>query len=101
PGTLGAAPGGFVSEVLFGSEPGESAWLQAWREADGAARTAVDRVLDGWKEPSAARTPREFAASVPEGGVLVVGSSMPVRDLDAYMAPRQGLGVLANRGASG
>jgi 2-succinyl-5-enolpyruvyl-6-hydroxy-3-cyclohexene-1-carboxylate synthase len=100
--TLRAEPAGFVSELLFGSEPGgESAWLRAWREADGAARTAVDGVLDAWKEPFEGRIARDVAASVPDGGVLVVGSSMPVRDLDAYMAPRQGVGVLANRGASG
>ena len=99
--TLRAEPAGFVSELLFGSEPGESAWLQAWREADGAARTAVDGVLDAWKEPFEGRIARDVAASVPAGGVLVVGSSMPVRDLDAYMAPRREIGIIANRGASG
>jgi 2-succinyl-5-enolpyruvyl-6-hydroxy-3-cyclohexene-1-carboxylate synthase len=99
--TLRAEPAGFVSELLFGSEPRESAWLRAWREADGAARTAVDGLLDAWKEPFEGRIARDVAASVPDGGVLVVGSSMPVRDLDAYMAPRREIGILANRGASG
>jgi 2-succinyl-5-enolpyruvyl-6-hydroxy-3-cyclohexene-1-carboxylate synthase len=99
--TLRAEPAGFVSELLFGSEPGESAWLRVWREADGAARTAVDGVLDAWKEPFEGRIARDVAASVPDGGVLVVGSSMPVRDLDAYMAPRREIGIIANRGASG
>ncbi len=100
--TLPAEPAGFVSELLFGYEPeGESAWLRAWREADEAARTAVDGVVDAWTEPFEGRIARDVASSVPDGGVLVVGSSMPVRDLDAYMRPREGLRVLANRGASG
>ena len=99
--TLRAEPAGFVSELLFGSEPGESAWLRAWREADGAARAAVDGLLEEWGEPFEGRIARDVAASVPAGGVLVVGSSMPVRDLDAYMAPRREIGIIANRGASG
>jgi 2-succinyl-5-enolpyruvyl-6-hydroxy-3-cyclohexene-1-carboxylate synthase len=100
--TLRAEPAGFVPDLLTASEPAdENAWLRAWRGADEVARTAVDTLVDGWDEPFEGRIARDIAASVPDGGVLVVGSSMPVRDLDAYMAPRRGIGVLANRGASG
>jgi 2-succinyl-5-enolpyruvyl-6-hydroxy-3-cyclohexene-1-carboxylate synthase len=100
--TLRADAAAFTSSLLETiGRRSPSSWLAGWRESDERARAAVDDLLDSWEEPFEGRVARDLVGTIPDGSTLVVGSSLPIRDLGAYMRPRDGLGIVANRGTSG
>jgi 2-succinyl-5-enolpyruvyl-6-hydroxy-3-cyclohexene-1-carboxylate synthase len=82
----------------------ETDWLDRWLDADARVSRDLDRLLAA--EPGL--TPYDAAGAVaqalPREGLLVVGASNPIRDLD-LMVPRYEVGgrrkVIANRGLSG
>ncbi len=83
-------------------DPGGSrAWLSLWNGAEAAASAAIEAVLAGRDDASEPAVARDVVSAVPDGGTLVVSSSMPIRDVEWYSAPRGGVRVLANRGANG
>jgi len=87
---------GLLAKVVTPAPP---AFAASWRAADDAATEALSGSLTGIDEPSIARAVVE---SVPSGGVLVAGSSMPIRLVDSYGVRRsRPLTLIANRGANG
>jgi 2-succinyl-5-enolpyruvyl-6-hydroxy-3-cyclohexene-1-carboxylate synthase len=93
-----------ASAVRLTAGPGSrdsGGWLADWRRADEAARRAVDAVLDDDENLTEPRLARDLANHLPEGTLLWTGSSLPVRDIDCHLCPRDDLRILASRGASG
>ncbi|MGH9101756.1 MAG: 2-succinyl-5-enolpyruvyl-6-hydroxy-3-cyclohexene-1-carboxylate synthase, partial [Acidimicrobiales bacterium] len=76
-------------------------WCAAWAAAEEAAQSTFEKLLGGGavSEPALARS---LYGLLGDADRLVVASSMPVRDLEAYAAPgAPPPRVLANRGANG
>ena len=67
-----------------------------WREASGAAAIQLENLP--WSEQLAITTICEL---LPDESALFVGSSRPVRDIEAFAHPRSGISVFANRGLAG
>lgn len=79
----------------------ESSWTRCWRDAEAAAQRAITATLaDGpFLEAGLARS---LGGMLGGGATLYVSNSMPVRDLDAFLAPHpQAPRVVAHRGTNG
>jgi 2-succinyl-5-enolpyruvyl-6-hydroxy-3-cyclohexene-1-carboxylate synthase len=86
-----------VTEVQRSQDPG---WQELWSEAEARTRQVLDRLGPG--ELLEGEILAAVVAGLPEGANLMVASSMPIRDLDAFGFPGpKALRVFGNRGASG
>ncbi len=92
---------GAVVEALGERSGGDPDWRARWCEAERRARAALDAACDASEEPFEGRVARDLVAAVPAGATVVVASSMPVRDVEAFAAPREGVDLIANRGVNG
>lgn len=99
---LTGSPGGFCDGLRsMTRSSSDGAWLASWVDAEVRVVRALEESLreaEGLTEPALARA---VVGGMPDDGVLVVSSSMPIRDVEWYAAPRGGAQILANRGANG
>lgn len=73
---------------------------RAWTKADHAAQEALLSLSDS--QLGEGEVAMATLRALPDGSALVVSSSMPIRDLDAFAAPSEkSVDIFANRGASG
>ena len=90
-------------QTLFDAAPApavEDGWLASWRGADARAAAAIAGALGS--ELSEPLVAAQLADWLPSSATLFVASSMPVRDVEEFVAVRDGgPRVLANRGANG
>jgi len=76
--------------------------MPAWAAADQRVAEAVAHSLAGESFPNEPEIARSVWEAAPAGSTVYAGSSMPIRDLDAFAGrPRGDLAILSNRGANG
>ena len=82
--------------------PAGCGWLKTWKAVDQATGAALRSALDGEDGFFEGRAIAEVAALLPDGTTLVVGNSMPIRDVDAFVrGDQRRLRIVSNRGANG
>ena len=79
----------------------DRSWLTSWSGAEARAQDAINSALINEVSLSEPAVARAMYRSIPDRSNLFVSSSMPIRDIEWFAAPRDGLQVYANRGVNG
>jgi len=90
-----------LAKRLAGTGASATPWLARWAHAEEVAQRAIAAALGASTGPTEPGVARDVMAVLPEGSSLVLSSSMPVRDVEWFAAPRVGVDVFSNRGANG
>jgi len=96
-----ASPGPFLERLAKDVRPTPSlSWQDLWSEAESRTRLVLEGQGSG--ELLEGEILAAVVAGLPGGTNLMVASSMPIRDLDAFASPApKPLRVFGNRGVSG
>lgn len=84
------------------SDVAPSDWSVEWEQAESRAQLAIAATFAQMTGPTEPALAQRLVAGVSGGSRVVVSSSMPVRDLEAFAMPRiDAPRIMANRGANG
>ncbi len=82
--------------------PGDPDWAASWQAIDAAARRAIGAHFAAEKGLSEGKLFARLGQLLPDGALIYAGNSMPVRDLDSFLAQSETrVRCLSNRGANG
>jgi 2-succinyl-5-enolpyruvyl-6-hydroxy-3-cyclohexene-1-carboxylate synthase len=73
----------------------DAAWKSQWESVNTLAQGSLQ--ID-WSEQDAIKA---ITSSIPDESALFIGSSRPVRDIEAFATPRGGIATFSNRGLAG
>lgn len=76
------------------------AWIDTWRDLDARARAASELAIAQHARSEVAAI-RAALAAAPDGGVVQIGNSLPIRVVDQLPADARSRIVLTQRGAAG
>jgi 2-succinyl-5-enolpyruvyl-6-hydroxy-3-cyclohexene-1-carboxylate synthase len=80
----------------------DSDWAEAWRAISAATRRAIDAHFAADHELSEGKVFANLGGLLPDGAVVYAGNSMPVRDMDSFLAQSDTrVRCLSNRGTNG
>ena len=95
-------PSQICMEVVRGStKRTDPSWPNEWKRRENIARSTIDKELAAATEITEPFVANRVLTALPVDSNLVLSSSMPIRDVEWFAAPRDGVKVFANRGVNG